>query len=206
MLTRELAKWMFVCILGLVVGAALGAVLLGGLPGLLLGALSAPLAGIALMRVMSHESPPTAWHHRAARFARIALMLLFAVSLYGLMAGIVVAVAWRPVLGWDNLLLQLQDGGYMLVLVLSLPSLFVGLWYALRGQWREGVQWLFPFVGPFIVFFVGQGLTPHLDGRLHQLVHTLSGSLPLTVLYYVALRKWHPSIIRAPMPAVSTST
>ncbi|MDP9313915.1 MAG: hypothetical protein M3R24_24060 [Chloroflexota bacterium] len=194
----DLGKWVLICMVSVVVGAALGAVLIGGVLGGLLGTVAGPLIGTALARVASRGSPPAGWQHRAQRLTRSSLLLLVIVTLYGFAAGLFVAFLSRPGFAWDNLLIQLQDAGYFLVLILSLPSLFVGAWYVLRRKWWEAGMWLFPFVGPLLVFFVGQGLTPHLDGRLHQLVHTVVGTLPLTVVYALALRKWHPSVIERP--------
>ncbi len=75
-------------------------------------------------------------------------------------------------------------------------SLLVGAWHCVRRHWSEGASRLLAFFGPFIVLVVGDGLTPHLEIPWHQLVHTLFGSAPLTVLYLLALRKWRPALTR----------
>ncbi len=154
-------------------------------------------------------SPPatqTTWQRWAGRLARFAFLFLVVTIIFGLIAGVVVAIAWRPDVHWTvwNLPYQFQSTAFLLVLVLSLPSLLVGTWDCVLGRWGEGASRLLAFVGLFIVIF-GTEVGSHLlilcdsipglckDGdiyvRTHQLHHTLVAGMPLTLLYWFALRR-----------------
>ncbi len=113
--------------------------------------------------------------------------------------------------------------GHLLAIVLGLPSLVAGAWSLLRGRWAAGGRRLLPFVGPVLVF-VGMEIVPHMvspcalaqalgsstlpgicertahgvdiKDRWHALDHALVGALPLAALYWLALRRWHPTVIR----------
>jgi hypothetical protein len=117
--------------------------------------------------------------------------------------------------------------GYLLAIVLGFPSLLVGIWSLLSGRWAAAGRWLLMFIGP-VVFFVGTEIIPHLlnpcwwtlewsgqrlpefycaynpawgadlADRWHLLDHTLIGALPLAALYWLALRRWHPDVVRSP--------
>ena len=111
--------------------------------------------------------------------------------------------------------------GYGLVILLGIPSLFVGSWDLLHGRWRVGGRRLVAFAGPVLVF-IGMEIIPHLVnpcgiswllgqrwlpgiceynpewggdfvGRWHLLNHTLVGALPLALLYGWLTGRWRPS-------------
>lgn len=116
--------------------------------------------------------------------------------------------------------------GYLVVILLGIPSLLVGSWDLLRRRWSAGGRRLLPFFGPVLVF-VGMEIVPHVlspcllagssdaevvgicertahdpglvdvAARWHALQHTLVGALPMTALYWLALRKWRPDAIRS---------
>ena len=154
------------------------------------------------------------WRRRADRLARLAWLALVALIAFGLLAGAIIAAIHRPEIDWTvyNVPYMVQNLGYLLVLLLSLPSLALGGWDLIRGRWGQGAGRLLAFFGPFLVILGSAGGVSHLvlgcavnswactDGdftvRWHQLHHTLVAGLPLTVLYWLALRKWHPAISR----------
>ncbi len=167
------------------------------------GAVVGPLAVLLALPSLLSEyrapaAPSTLWPRWADRLARVVWRLLAVTMVYGLIAGTVVVLAWRPggsaaAYNWPY---RIQGLALLLVLVLSIPSLLVGAWHCVRRHWSEGASRLLAFFGPLIVLVVGDGLTPHLEIPWHQLVHTLFGSAPLTVLYLLALRKWRPALTR----------
>lgn len=195
MRSTQFIKLVVAALLGLLVGVMLGSAVLGGMRGVVIGAFLGPPIGIGFITVVAAPAPPLNWQRWAARLAGIGFVILSIAAVYGLVAGVVTVLLWQPGMRWHDLLLQIQDTAYMLAILLGLPSLFVGAWYIVRRQRGKGLMWLLPFLGPLIVLVVGQGLTPHLESRWHQFVHTISGSLPLALLYGIALRKWHPSRI-----------
>lgn len=109
--------------------------------------------------------------------------------------------------------------GCLLAIELGLPSLLAGAWDGLRGRWAAGGRRLLACVGPALLF-VGTEVFPHLVSpcfwaltlggarlpelycayslewsadvadRWRPLSHALVGALPLTALYYWALRRW----------------
>ena len=115
--------------------------------------------------------------------------------------------------------------GYLLAIALGLPSLLAGLWDVLHGRWAIGGWRLLAFGGP-VLFFVGTEIVPHLlnpcfwalalggtrlpefycayspewgadlADRWHPLGHTLVGAVPLAALYWWALRRWRPDVVR----------
>ena len=153
--------------------------------------------------------------HWADRLARLAWLALVALIAFGLLAGSIIAAIHRPEVDWTvyNVPYMLQNLGYLLVLLLSLPSLAIGGWQLLRGRRAQGGGRLLAFFGPLLVILGSEGLVSHLvvncavtgwacgDGdftvRWHQLHHTLVAGLPLTALYWLALRRWHPAIAQS---------
>ena len=114
--------------------------------------------------------------------------------------------------------------GYLLAILLGLPSLLAGGWDLLRGRWAAGGRRWLAFVGPVLVF-VGIEVLPHLvnpcaipyalgsrdllgicetnpawgadvEGRYHLLDHALVGALPMAALYRLVLRHWRPDVAR----------
>ena len=190
----------------------------------------------------------TAWWQQAAdRLARSAWLVLLVTVVLGLVGGVVSAAIWQPgtatapvdacqnppcfgvgeMPGLQDLPMVIAILGYLLAIVLGLPSLLAGLWDVLRGRWAVGGRRLLPFVGPALLF-VGTEIIPHLlnpcfwaltlggtrlpefycayspewgvdvADRWHLLDHTLVGAVPLTALYSWVLRRWHPAVARRP--------
>lgn len=213
-------------------------------------AVERPLRGVAASAGLEEggpTNPPARWQRGADRLARYAwLVLLVAVAL-ALVGGIIDAATWQPrtdpvpsrldecanppcfggggLPGVRDLPSVLPLLGYLLVILLSLPSLFAGTWDVLRGRGAVGGRRLLAFVGPVLVF-AGAEIVPHLlnpcyfaaefggrrlpefycqynpewgadfADRWHTLDHALVGALPLVTLYGLALRRWHPTIVR----------
>ncbi len=191
-------------------------------------------------------APSAGWQRPSDRLARYALLILLGSVAIALVGGTVYAATWEPrtvaVPGRDacpdppcfgggglpgvrDLPTVVSTLGYLLVILLGLPSLLAGAWDYLRGRWAAGGRRLLAFVGP-VLFFLGTELVPHLfnpcyfalefagkqlpefyceyspEGgadladRWHLLDHTLVGALPLAALYWLALRRWRPAIAR----------
>ena len=169
---------------------------------------------IQIRESQASAAASSTWRGWADRLARLAWLALVALIAFGLVAGAIIAVIHRPEVDWTvyNVPYMLQNLGYLLVLVLSLPSLAIGGWDLLRGRWAQGAGGLLAFFGPFLVILGSEGLVSHLvvnctvtgwacaDGdftvRWHQLHHTLVAGLPLAALYWLALRTWRPAIAR----------
>ncbi len=104
---------------------------------------------------------------------------------------------------------------YLLALLLSLPSLLASLWDFIHRRWAAGGRRFLTFVG-LLLFFVGTEVIPHAlptcvvipwvceehpvygrdIGQWHQLYHMLAGALPMVVLYWFVLRRWHHTFYR----------
>ncbi len=191
-------KWWILGPAGGILGAILGPISFGGPPAVVAGAGLGTFAGIALAWLLSNESLSATWEQTAHTLARIAFALVVVTVIYGLVAGTLTVVLYRPEADQEsyNRLYQVQGLGMLFVWILSLPALLTGVWYAVRRRWSQASPWFLVFFGPVLVFVLGDGLTPHLEIPWHQLVHTLFGALPLAVLYTFALRKWNPAIVR----------
>ena len=186
------------------------------------------------------------WHRAADRLARYAWLILLVAVALALAGGAVDAATWQPrtpdaqvEVGCENPPCSGGGGmpglrelptvvpilGYLLAIVLGVPSLLAGAWDVLRGRWGVGGRRLLAFAGP-VLFLVGTEIVPHLlnpcffalqlgDTRLpefycaydpewgvdladrwHLLDHTLVGALPMAALYRLALRRWRPNIAR----------
>ncbi len=186
------------------------------------------------------------WQHGTDRLARYGWLVLLAAVVVALVGGMVYAATWEPrqvaVPGQDACPAppcfdrgDLQPGlrdlptviptlGYLLAILLGLPSLPAAAWDLLRGRWGAGTGRLLAFVGP-VLFFIGTEIVPHLfnpcyfalalaDRRLpelyceygpelgadladrwHLLDHTLVGAIPFAALYLLVLRRWRPDVV-----------
>ncbi len=194
----EKLKWWVLAPAGGILGAILGPISFGGPPAAVAGAGLGAFTGIALAWLLSNESLSATWEQTAHTLARIAFVLVVVTVIYGLVAGTLTVVLYRPEADQEsyNRLYQVQGLGMLFVWILSLPALLTGVWYTVRRRWSQATPWFLVFFGPVLVFVLGDGLTPHLEIPWHQLIHTLFGALPLAVLYTFALRKWNPAIVR----------
>lgn len=107
---------------------------------------------------------------------------------------------------------------YLVALVLSVPSGLAAAWDGLHRRWAGAARRALTFVGP-VLFVAGTEIIPHvlpvcavlpqiceeLDrggrdvaNRWHQFDHTLLGALPMAALYWAALRRWRPTLVRLP--------
>lgn len=173
-----------------------------------------PTGSTSGQRVGGAATPTAAarWQGYADRLAHLGWLALVAMMAFGLVAGTIVALIHRPEVDWTvyNIPYMVQNLGYLLVLVLSLPSLVSGAWDIIRGRWAQGARGLLVFIGPLLVIAGTEGLVSHLalgcavtswacqDGdftvQWHQLHHTLVAGLPLLGVYWLALRRWRPAI------------
>ncbi|MDQ4077291.1 MAG: hypothetical protein M3220_13715 [Chloroflexota bacterium] len=183
------------------------------------------------------------WTDRLAQYAWLILLVAVALAMVG---GVTSAAIWQPSVDYVPAEMECENPpcfggggmpslrdlpivipvlGYLLAIVLGLPSLLASIWDLLRGHWAAGGRRLLTFAGP-VLFFVGTEIIPHLvnpcyfawtlagqrlpefycayspewgadfAARWHLLAHTLIGAIPMAVLYWLALRKWRPSILR----------
>jgi len=170
------------------------------------------------------------WQRVADRLARYGWLVLLFSIVVGLIGGAIIAI-WQP---GDNAEATPGPGlrdlpwivtmmGYLLVIVLGVPSTITGAWDLLCGRWTAGGRRMLVFAGA-VVFFVGTEIVPHLlnpcfialelggerlptmcdygswgtdfAARFHLLDHTLVGAIPFATLYWWALRKWRPEVAR----------
>ncbi len=183
------------------------------------------------------------WQRIAARLARVGWLALLASVAIMILGSAVVAV-WNPdtdapqaetaecedppcfggggMPGVGDFPTVVSFLGYSVAILLGVPSALLAAWSLLRGQWRVGLAWLLPFVGPGL-FIVGTELVPHvvnpcfaaeltrgelpgyceqtesgadISGRAHALHHAVVGALSMLVLYTWALRRWRPHVLR----------
>jgi hypothetical protein len=159
------------------------------------------------------------WQQRVDRWARISLIILIVDVAFGIITGAIAAITWDDppwaVNSWRNLAFILASFMYLSAIILTFPSLVLGIVEHIRGQWSARSIRLLAFVGAVSVFLGFEGLshwvfdckvTPWacrndpnwgftIYDKWHLLHHSLVAILPL-VLYWYALSKWHPSINR----------
>ncbi len=177
------------------------------------------------------ESSPAHWQRLADRLAQYGWLVLLGSIAVGFVGGVIVAVIWQsdesagamPGPGLQDLPMIISMLGYLLVILLGVPSLLAGAWDFLRGHWTAGGRRILVFVGP-VLLLVGTEIVPHLlnpclfalelggkrlpgmcdygewgtdfAARWHLLDHTLVGAIPFAALYWSALRKWRPGVTR----------
>ena len=111
--------------------------------------------------------------------------------------------------------------GYVLAILLGLPSALAGGWWLLHTRWAASGRRLLVFIGP-VALLIGTEVVPHLvnpclladalggtrsglcqhtpDGvdvadRWDPLDHALAGAVPMLGLYWLALRRWRPEVV-----------
>ncbi len=193
--------------------------------------------------------PSASWVERAAdRLARWAWQTLLVIVAVAVIGGVVVAV-WDapsgdpPAASLDecenppcfsigspsaiDLFVIVPTIGYVVVILLGIPSLLVGARDLIRRRHSVGGKRLLIFFGPLAVF-IGMELLPHvltpclfasansdalsaicepmshdpaevdIAGRWHALHHAVVGGLLMTALYWRALLRWRPAVARFP--------
>ncbi|MDQ4075189.1 MAG: complement resistance protein TraT [Chloroflexota bacterium] len=173
-----------------------GKLAMGGLQGALWGMVVGSALSVLWYWLDLGIYPLRAWRLWIDGLARLARLLLALAVAVGLLAGTAVVLAWRRGAHLPYPAYESQVALLLVAVFLGLPSLLAAV-YDLRSRPHEARGRLLAFVGPLLVFIVGEGLTPHLDEPWHQLGHTLMGGLPLTLLYWFAFRRWHPSVVSA---------
>ena len=166
--------------------------------------------------------------------ARLALRIIVADIVVSIGMGLLIAIAWEFQPG-SAFLDDLASGpgggqgipaaGFLLAMLLSLPSLGAGLLAMARGRWPE-TRPLLSFVGPFAIFvsfmFLAHDLDPcrglldgasrwgaqplcegsgdslNIHGRLHLLYHALVPTAPVVAVYWLAARRWRAAIAHWP--------
>lgn len=176
--------------------------------------------------------PAARWQRGADRLARSAWRLLLLALALGLLGGVATAIEGPtsvtetavaeeeeeeercpdpPCFDLDIDLSRVQAStipgmlqlvGFVVALLLSVPSLLAGGWDLLRARWAPGGRRLLAFAGPALVL-LGTELLPHalacpllpwtceqhprhglsIAGQWHQLDHMLFGAVPLIALY-----------------------
>lgn len=175
--------------------------------------------------------PAARWQRLADRLAQYGWPILLVSIAVGLIGGVILAAIWQPDEsvggmsgpGLRDLPMIISTLGYLLVILLGVPSLLAGAWDFLRGHWTAGGRRILVFVGP-VLLLVGTEIVPHLlnpclfalelggkrlpglcdygewgtdfAARWHLLDHTLVGAIPFAALYWLALRKWRPGVAR----------
>ena len=180
---------------------------------------------------VARVAPVARWQRLADRLAQYGWPILLVSIAVGLIGGVILAVIWQPDEsvgemsgpGLRDLPMIISTLGYLLAILLGVPSLLAGAWDFLRGRWTAGGRRILVFVGP-VLFLVGTEIVPHLlnpclfalelggrrlpgmcdygewgtdfAARWHLLDHTLVGAIPFAALYWSALRKWRPRVAR----------
>lgn len=173
--------------------------------------------------------PFARWQRLADRLARYGWLVLLGSIAIGLAGGVIVAILWQPdesvgeMPGLRDLPMIISMLGYLLVVLIGVPSLLAAVWDFLRGRRATGGRRVLVFAGP-VLFLVGTEIVPHLlnpclfalelggkrlpgmcdygewgtdfAARWHLLDHTLVGAIPFAALYWWALRKWRPGVAR----------
>lgn len=175
--------------------------------------------------------PAARWQRLADRLAQYGWPILLVSIAVGLIGGVILAAIWQPDEsvggmsgpGLRDLPMIISTLGYLLVILLGVPSLLAGAWDFLRGHWTAGGRRILVFVGP-VLLLVGTEIVPHLlnpclfalelggkrlpglcdygewgtdfAARWHLLDHTLVGAISFAALYWLALRKWRPGVAR----------
>lgn len=174
-------------------------------------------------------APPAArWQRGTDRLARYAWRLLLLALALGLLGGVASAIEGPTSMAETAVMEEercpappcfdldidlsrvrastipgmLQLVGFVVALLLSVPSLLAGGWDLLRGRWAPAGRRLLAFAGPALVL-LGTELLPHalacpllpwtceqhprhglsIAGQWHQLDHMLFGAVPLIALY-----------------------
>ncbi len=196
----------------------------------------------------TYAAAPARWQRVADRLARYGWLILLVSVAIALVGGAVVAAAWQPGVqevqfvdecpnppcfgggglpGVRDLPTVASTLGYLLAILLGLPSVLAAAWDLLRGRLGAGGGRLLPFVGA-VLFFGATEIVPHLlnpcyfaqalagkrlpefycqyspdrgvdlADRWHLLDHTLVGAIPFAALYWLALRRCRPDVARLP--------
>lgn len=144
---------------------------------------------------------------RHYRLARLTLALLGLAVVYGLFAGAYVAMYYRVVPNMparEDRLTSPLILLYLVIILLSLPHLFLSLGDGRHRLWSQGATRFLAFAGPVFVILGSEGLVSHFlywhpisdTDQFHLLHHTVTAALPLTVLYGLALaRRWPASFV-----------
>lgn len=125
-------------------------------------------------------------------------------TLYGIAAGAFVTMYYDVVPNMPSLEDRIGSilGMFYLLAVGTTPiHLPLAFWYAIRKMWADVWMRVIVILGPFIVVLGTDGLISHSlwwaplsdTDRFHIFHHTLVAGVPLTILYWLALRAWHPS-------------
>ena len=132
------------------------------------------------------------WHDHLVRLVLVLLVLAF---VFGIAAGVVPGMR-----SLENTLFRITLRIYILAMALSLPCLLLVIWDFRHRLWGQGARHLIAFVGPVIVFIGADGFShashalwwePISNIERSHLFHnpTVAGA-PLTLLYWLALRRW----------------
>jgi heme A synthase len=153
--------------------------------------------------------------NRVDKLARYAFILLALIMAFGVVGGAIAAFTWKPFADATDLagpLYSIQALAFFHALMFVVPSLLFGIWDLTQGRQSRGSRRLLAFFGPVMVV-MGTEVLSHLfipcgwldglcdsdggiKGRWHQLHHTLVMGVPLLLLYWLALSRWYPALLR----------
>jgi len=158
-----------------------------------------------------NRSSPVHW---GDRLPRLSLALLVAAAAYGLYAGAAVTMYYdiTPDMGSveDRLgapLLIL----YLLAVVVGLLQLPLAVSDLRLNGWKRASLRALVILGPLIVFLGAEGLLSHFlwwspisnTGRHHILHHSLVAGVPLTLGYWLLVRRWQRPAATSAAPAIT---
>lgn len=139
-----------------------------------------------------------AWEDRLTRQA-FALLLL--ATAYGIVVGAVISMYYAVTPNMDSLednLAPVQLILYLLAVIVSLFHLPMAVADAKHKLWKQASMRGVTFFGPLIIFLGVEGLISHFlwwlpisdTDQYHMLHHTVVAGIPLTLLYWLILRRW----------------
>ena len=152
--------------------------------------------------------PPTV-HTWETKLTRLSAILLAAATAYGIVAGAGISLLYDVVPNMSSLedkLAPIQGGLFLCAVLVSLPHLPLAMSDAIQRRWEAAWMRGMVVAGPLVVFLGTEGLISHFilwgpfsaTDRYHMLHHSLVAGAPLTIAYWLFLRKrWDPAKIRS---------
>jgi hypothetical protein len=148
------------------------------------------------------------------RLTRLSFALLLLATAYGIVVGAAISMYYdvTPNMGsLEDKLASIQLVLYLLAVIVSLSHLPLLGWDLKNRSWKQAAIRGLVFIGPLIIFLGTEGLISHFlwwaptseTDRFHMLHHAVVAGVPLTLGYWVVLRRWwRPATISTP-PSLS---
>jgi len=148
------------------------------------------------------------------RLTRLSLVLLLLATAYGIFVGAVISMYYdiTPNMGsLEDTLLPIQLVLYLLAVIVSLSHLPLLGWVTKNKLWKQAALRALVFIGPLIIFLGTEGLISHFlwwapiseTDRFHMLHHAVVAGAPLTLGYWLVLRRWWPPATLTTAPSLS---